>query len=96
MNDGYIKLHRKLLDWEWFQDANVFRLFIYLLLAANYKPKRWQNIDIKRGELITSQSQLSIKTGLTIKQVKSAMNKLKSTNDIDILGTNKFTKIFST
>jgi hypothetical protein len=67
---------------------------MHLLLTANYKPKRWQNIDIKRGELITSLSRLSRETGLTIKQVRVAMSKLKSTNDIDMLGASKFTKIF--
>lgn len=94
MNDGYIKIHRKLLDWEWYQDSNVFRLFIHLLLTANYKPKKWQGINVKRGETITSLSRLSGETGLTIKQVRGALNKLKLTNDIDIEGANRFTRIF--
>jgi hypothetical protein len=33
---GYIKLYRSLLKWEWYDDSNVFRVFMHLLLTANY------------------------------------------------------------
>ena len=32
--EGYIQIHRKILEWEWFDDHNTFRLFMYLLLKA--------------------------------------------------------------
>lgn len=50
---GWIKLHRKITEWEWYSDANTFRVFMHLLLTANYEDKRWRNIDVKRGQIIT-------------------------------------------
>ena len=37
MNDGFIKLHRKIVDWEWYDDINRnFRFIYHLLLKANF------------------------------------------------------------
>ncbi len=33
MNDGFIKLHRKIIDWEWYDDINTKTLFIHILSA---------------------------------------------------------------
>lgn len=40
--DGWIKLHRKLINWEWYQDTNVKVVFLHLLLIANHEDKKWQ------------------------------------------------------
>lgn len=83
MNEiGFIKLHRQILNWEWYSDINTTRLFIHLLLTANYEPKKWQGIDIARGSLITSYPKLSEQTSLTVQQTRTALNKLKSTGEI--------------
>ena len=39
---GRAKLHRQLLDWEWREDHNTTRVFIYLLLKVNYEDKKWK------------------------------------------------------
>jgi hypothetical protein len=64
--NGFIKLHRQLLDWEWYSDNNTFRVFIHCLLKANYKDKNWKGIQIKRGQFVTSTSKLSTELGLSI------------------------------
>lgn len=93
MSIGFVKLHRKLLEWEWYSDINVSRLFIHLLLKANFEDKKWQGKIIKRGELITSRDTLSREINLSETQIRGALNKLKSTNEITIETTNKNTKI---
>jgi len=93
MSIGFLKLHRKLLEWEWYSDINVSRLFIHLLLKANFEDKKWQGKVIKRGELVTSLSNLANETNLTIQQVRTAINKLKSTHEITSKTTNQFTYI---
>lgn len=82
MQQGYISLHRKLLNWEWFTDINVCHLFIYCLLRANYKPTKWRGFKINRGEFITSLNHISIDTGLSIQQVRTALDKLKKSDVI--------------
>jgi len=90
---GWIKLHRSLLDWEWYTDANTMRLFTHLLLTVNYEPKNWRGIDIKRGQIITSVDKLSQQIGLSSQKIRTSLSKLKSTNDITIKTTNRNTLV---
>lgn len=91
--EGWICLHRKLLNWQWYSDINVKVLFIHLLLKANYEDKVWKNIVIKRGQLVTSISKLAEETRQTIRQTRVALDKLKMTNEITIKTTNKYTLV---
>lgn len=86
---GHIKLDRKIIQWEWYQDANVCRLFIHLLLIANHKDGSWQGKPIKRGQLVTGLDKLSTSTGLSIQQIRTCFDKLKSTKEITYSSTNK-------
>jgi len=88
--EGYIKFHRSILNWEWWHDINVFRLFTYLLLKANHKAKSWRGINIKRGQLITSLPSLEKQTGLSVQQIRTALMKLKSTGELTEQSTNKY------
>jgi len=88
---GFITLHRRLLDWEWYSDINTKTLFIHCLLKANWEDKNWQGIDVKRGSFITSNQSLSAETKLTIQQIRTSIFKLTKTNEINIQTTNKYT-----
>ena len=90
---GFIKIHRKMLEWEWYKDINTHRLFMHLILSANYKDLRFEGQDIKRGQVITGLPSLSEKTNLTIRQLRTALTKLKKTNEITVQTTNKFSVI---
>ena len=90
---GWIKLHRSILDWEWYSDVNTSRLFTHLLLKANYKPKNWKGIPVAVGQTITSRETLSRETGLSIQQIRTSLNKLKSTSDITIKSTSTYTVV---
>lgn len=87
--NGYIKIHRSLLDWEWWDDINTFRLFMTILLMANWKSKKWHGKRIKRGQLWTSIESLSEKSGLTFQQTRTALDKLISTGEITSRATNE-------
>jgi len=86
---GWVKLYRSLLDWEWYDDINTKVLFIHLLLKANHKERAYKGMLIKRGELVTGRIVLSAELGLTEQQIRTSLNKLKSTNEITIKTTNK-------
>lgn len=93
MCNGWIKLHRKIVDWEWFTSPSTLQLFIYLLLRANKEDKKWRGILIKRGQLVTSVATISEETKLSTQQVRTSLNRLKSTNEITSKTTNKFTLV---
>jgi hypothetical protein len=87
---GWIKVHRKMLQWEWFDDPNTFRLFMYLLMAANYKPSKWRGREIEVGQLLTGLYKLQENTGISIQSIRTSLDKLKSTGEITIQSTNRF------
>lgn len=81
-NLGWIKLHRKLREWEWYSDTNCVRVFLELLLTCEYTDKKWRGIIVKRGQLLTSLKELSSITNLTEKQIRTVLDKLKKTGEI--------------
>jgi hypothetical protein len=87
---GFIKLHRKILDWEWYGDINTRCLFIHLVLKANYQDKRWQGITIKAGSLVTSLDVLSKETGLSVQNIRTCLARLKKSKEVTIKITNKY------
>ena len=89
----FIKLHRNILDWRWYEDSNTFRLFVHLLLKANYKDKDWQDKVVERGHLITSISRLSEETGLSIQAVRTSLGRLADTGEITRSSTARYTEI---
>lgn len=74
---SFYKAYRKMEDWEWYKDIYVFKLFHHLLLRANWKDGRFQGIEVPRGSLITSIENLSMQSGLSIQQVRTALKKLE-------------------
>ncbi|KAF0130029.1 MAG: hypothetical protein FD155_1815 [Bacteroidetes bacterium] len=82
METGWIKLHRSILKWEWWDDHNTFRLFTYLLLTVNFEEKKWHGKTIYPGEIVTSLQKLSLETGLSVRQIRTSLTKLFSTNEV--------------
>lgn len=90
---GYIKLHRKITGWEWYGDPDTFRVFVHLLLMAEYEDRKWHGITIKRGQVLTTRKKLAEETGLTERKVRTALLHLKSTSEVTSTSTNKWTLI---
>ncbi len=82
MNQGWVKMHRSMLDWEWYSDINTCRLFTHLILKANHKEGKWRGILIKRGQTLTSLNTLESETGLSKSKIRTAIKKLISTREI--------------
>lgn len=80
--EGWIKLHRSILTWEWYSNINVRMLFIHLLLKANHAPNRWRGIEIQAGQLVTSLSRLEQETGLSQKTIRNALRKLEKMGEL--------------
>jgi hypothetical protein len=81
---GWVKLHRQILEWEWYDDHNTFRLFIHLLLKANHKEKKYRGMLLQAGTILTSRDILALEVGLSVRQTRTALDKLKSTNEVAI------------
>lgn len=91
MSGNYIKLYRSFLEWEWWHDANTSRVFLYILLMANWTDKKWKGTIIKRGSFVSSLSKIALATSLTVDQVRTAVKHLRDTEVITTESTPKNT-----
>ncbi|MBO7735037.1 MAG: hypothetical protein J6S67_20915 [Methanobrevibacter sp.] len=93
MHRGYVKTYRKILEWEWYKDIPVRVLFEHCILKANIKDKNWKGIVIKRGSFVTSLDNLVFETGLTKRQIRTALDKLKMTHELTYNPTRQYSVI---
>jgi hypothetical protein len=90
---GYVKLFRKIEDWEWSNDLRTLGFFLYLLQKANFKDKPYRGRVIPRGSLIVGRKSLAKRFKLGEQSVRTLIARLKSTNEITTKPTNEFTII---
>ena len=75
----WIKLYRKIGDWEWYQDAKMVHLFVHLMLKASFMDGRGLSDS---WQLCTSLRVLSKETGLSLQNIRSCIGKLQRTGEI--------------
>ena len=91
--ETWVKLYRKFDEWEWFTDSDMVKMFILLLIRANFEEKNWRGITIGRGQFVTSFAGLSETANMTMQKTRTCIDKLKSTKEITCRATNRFTII---
>lgn len=92
-NQGFIKLYRKMLDWEWYKNQNVKDVFIHCILKANWKGGNFQGHEIPRGSFVSSIGAIADELDLTSQKVRTALKNLQKTKNLTIKTTNKFSII---
>jgi len=89
-SDGFIKIHRKMLAWEWYTDTNTKVVFLHCLFKANWKDGRYKGQVIKRGSFVTGRKKLAKELNMTEREIRTALEHLKTTNELTIKTTNKY------
>lgn len=87
--EGWVKIHRSITKWEWYDDSKTVHLFFHLLLSANHKNGNWRGQEIKRGQVITGRKKLSSVTGISERSIRTCLERLESTNEVTIKTTSK-------
>ncbi len=90
---GWVKLHRKLLEWEWYQDAHMVHLLVHLLLTASHEERRYKGMTIKRGQVVTSIKELAEALGASETSTRRRMKRLKSGGFLTIKVAHRITTI---
>ena len=90
---GFVAFPRGLTAWEWYDDPHTCRLFFHLMLTANWESKNWHGIVIEPGSRVASIQVLATETGLTVRNVRTALERLKSTGYLTIKSTNKYSVV---
>ena len=90
-DNTFIKVYRKIIDWEWYTDIPTCHLFRHFIIKANHTDWSWRGIEIKRGEYLTGRKRLAQETWLTEQQIRTSINKLKKTGELVATPTNQYT-----
>ena len=94
MNNGWIKLHRRILENPIVRKPKYITLWIVILLKANHKEKEmiWNNdvISVKSGQFITGRKELSRETGIPETTIERILKFLESRHQIRQHKTTKY------
>lgn len=94
---GWIKLHRKILN-HWVSDEpECFAVWMRMLIEANHDSKKrmfnGELIEIKRGQLIFGYPKFSAKSGVSIAKLRRYLTTFKKEGLIDRQISNKYSLI---
>lgn len=89
MSEGWIKTHRSKLHWEWFTDYKTSHLFEYLLLCASHNEYNWRGKKFTAGQLPFGLTKASSETGLSVRMIRTSLDKLKATSEVTIETSNQ-------
>lgn len=80
----YIKLDRNMRFWRWFKNPKTVLVWVWLIMSANIEDHDFERETIHRGEVATSRKTISAATGLTEREVRTALSHLKSTGEVSV------------
>lgn len=78
MQNSFIKIDRHIKEQSWWSSNNARSVYFYCLMMAD-----------ENGSFDTTLIELSSATGISVQQVRTALNKLEITNNITSRATNK-------
>ncbi len=87
--NGWIKLQRKLLDWEWYDDPITKSVFLDLLITANFETTKYRGTEILRGQTVMGYEKMAHRLGISTQNARTAINHLKSTGELTSKVTSK-------
>lgn len=94
MENGWIKLHRKIIGKGFYNKSQYFHLWVHLLLCANHDSKEfmWNGniILVKEGQMITGRKELSQQTGIPQSTIEDILKFLETQHQIRQQKTTKY------
>lgn len=90
---GYIKLHRKILDNGVFEDAELLKVFVWCILKANTTSNMVYGRKVDIGQFITGRITASEELKIRPSTIYKRLQKLKRQGYIDLSSTTKNTLI---
>ena len=92
-NGNYIKLNRQLLEWRYWYSETAVKLWILILMKANWKDGWFMGDRIPRGSFATSISTLADECGKCPTTIKKWLNRFEEDGQITRRVTNRYTQI---
>jgi hypothetical protein len=97
VNNGWIKLHRKLLENPFYTNSKAVHLWVHLLMNANHKKKTFyhgrERVTVESGELITGYKSLEQETEINKNTIYYWFEQFQEADMIEVDSNNKYTKV---
>ena len=92
---GFFKVFYDIENWEHWHNPIIVAVWMHLLQRAQWNKKhtRYKGIKQERGQALIGREEFADDCGISVQQLRTALNTLKSTNEITINSTNKGTVI---
>jgi biotin operon repressor len=95
--EGWIKLHRSIIDSAVFSDSDVLKVWLWLLCSVAYDDHDvvylGKVIQLKQGQIITGRQKLSKQIGMSEGKIYRAINILKNLGNITVKSNNRYSII---
>lgn len=95
--EGWVRIHRKIIDVPWFNKSEYVHLWLYLLLKANHKDQEVfignEKVLVKRGQLLTSRHKLSEVVHIQENKIYRILKCFENEHQIEQHKTRKYTVI---
>lgn len=88
--DGVIFLRPDFTEWKWFHNAKIVSVYLWLLASANLEDGSYEKDEVPRGSLVTNNNEIAYECGLTIQNVRTALNCLARTGEIKRAARNHY------
>lgn len=86
MTNGWIKVHRQIMEKGWWRKSEFVHLWLHLLLQVVYTEKEYvwngKTIQLKPGQLVTGRDKLGEETGMPGWKVQRILNFFEKENQI--------------
>ena len=94
MLNGWIKIPRNVLEWDWWDKPEMVVLYLYMLASAKEENTLWHSKEIKKGQFVVSLSSIERDNPkLTKKIIRTCLKRFQETGVIKIESTNKYSII---
>ncbi|MGN0670223.1 MAG: hypothetical protein ACI4JZ_06705 [Oscillospiraceae bacterium] len=90
---GFVKISDDLPSWAWYGDNNTLLVYMRLLLGAVWHETEYQNVTLQRGQIATTLPKIAKENGITERQARTILERLKSTGKVSVKTTSKFSII---
>lgn len=83
MKNGFVVIHKKIIDWQWFKFPYHLQMFVYLIAVASWKDGYLGRDFVKRGSVVTSFRRLREDLGCSLEKVQIVLKDLEHTGEIE-------------
>lgn len=87
---GFVKLPNDLDQFDWFTDKNTLMVYIWLFLNASWCDKRYNGVDLSRGQVAATYPMISKFCDVTPRQARTIIKRLKTADRIAVETTSQF------